>query len=99
MITCEMAASNGGTTLLELLYLKKVVFVYPQNRTELNFSKYLKKKGYNIFINNFRIDKKKIKKNINKIQANRQIDEFGIERISKIILNYKNELLEYKKNK
>ena len=33
MITCEMAASNGGTTLLELLYLK-VVFVYPQNRTD-----------------------------------------------------------------
>ena len=28
MITCEMAASNGGTTLLELLYLKRIVFVY-----------------------------------------------------------------------
>ena len=42
MMSCKMAASNGGTTLLELLFLK-IVFVYPQNKHELNFSKYLKK--------------------------------------------------------
>ena len=98
MVSCEMAASNAGTTLLELLYLKKVVFVYPQNRPELNFSKYLKKKGYNIFINNFKINKKIILKNKNRIQANRQIDEFGIKRISDIIFNYKNEISKYKKD-
>ena len=73
-----MAASNGGTTLLELLYLKKIVFVYPQNQLELNFSRYLKKKGYNIFINYFKIDKEKILKIKHKIQVNRQIDKFGM---------------------
>lgn len=98
MKLCEMAASNGGTTLLELLYLKKIVFVYPQNQLELNFSRYLKKKGYNIFINYFKIDKEKILKIKHKIQENRQIDKFGIRRISEIIFNYKNELHKYKKN-
>ena len=60
MITCKMAASNGGTTLLELLFLKKIVFVYPQNEYELKFTRYLKKKGYDIFINIFILNKKKI---------------------------------------
>ena len=90
IILCKMAASNGGTTLLELLFLKKIVFVYPQNDQELNFSKYLKKKGFTIVINDYNIDKNKIFKYKNKIQNNRQIDEFGIKRISKIIISFNN---------
>ena len=90
IILCKMAASNGGTTLLELLFLKKIVFVYPQNDQELNFSKYLKKKGFTIVIKDYNIDKNKIFKYKNKIQNNRQIDEFGIKRISKIIISFNN---------
>ncbi len=92
MMSCKMAASNAGTTLLELLFLKKIVFVYPQNKHELNFSKYLKKKGFIIFIDIFNFDTKKFFKYKNKIQKNRQIDKFGVDRIYKIILNYRNEL-------
>lgn len=58
MASCDLAASNGGTTLLELLYLKKIVFVYPQNNLELKFSKFLKEKGFIIFINKYRINDK-----------------------------------------
>ena len=85
-----MAASNGGTTLLELLFLKKIVFVYPQNEYELKFTRYLKKKGYVIFINIFNLNKKKILNYENKIQQIGKIDEYGVERIHKIIVNYKN---------
>ena len=89
MHSCKMAASNGGTTLLELLFLNKIVFVYPQNRLELNFAKFLKKKGYTIFINDFKITKKKIINSKNKIQEHNQIDEFGTKRISELISFYK----------
>ena len=92
MMHCKMAASNGGTTLLELLFLKKIVFAYPQNRLELNFSKYLKNKGFIISINDFYINKSKILKFQKRIQHNREIDEFGTDRISKIILSYVNKL-------
>jgi len=90
MISCKMAASNGGTTLLELLFLKKIVFVYPQNLSELNFSNYLKKKGFNILINDFKINKKKIFNLKKQTQNNFQIDEYGVQRISKIIIDIYN---------
>ena len=89
---CKMAASNGGTTLLELLFLKKIVFAYPQNRLELNFTKYLKNKGFIISINDFYVNKNKILKFQKRIQHNKEIDEFGTDRISKIILSYVNKL-------
>ncbi len=92
MISCKMAASNGGTTLLELLFLKKIVFVYPQNKYELIFSRYLKKKGYVIFINIFNLSKKKFLNYNNKVQKIGNIDEFGAERILKIIVSYKNDI-------
>ena len=92
MISCKMAASNGGTTLLELLYLKKIVFVYPQNKYELIFSRYLKKKGYIIFINIFNLDRKKFLNYNNKVQKTGNIDEFGAERIFDIIKSYKNDI-------
>jgi hypothetical protein len=89
MASCDLAASNGGTTLLELLYLKKIVFVYPQNNLELKFSKFLKKKGFIIFINKYRIDSKIISNARKNIQKKKIIDNLGAERITKIILKYK----------
>ena len=88
MASCKMAASNGGTTMLELLFLKKTVFVYPQNHFELKFSKYVKKKGFPIFINKFNINKKEIFDNKNK--KNLLIDQFGVDRICNIIRAYLN---------
>ena len=80
-----------GHNFTRIIISKKIVFVYPQNKHELNFSKYLKK-GLIIFINVFNFDTKKFLKYKNKIQKNRQIDKFGVNRIYKIILNYRNEL-------
>ena len=91
MATCKLAATNGGTTLMELLFLKKIVFVYPQNILELKFSNYLRKQGYKIFINKFIINDKIIDQSKTKKQKNRLIDQFGVNRISKIILNIANE--------
>jgi len=90
MSSCSLAASNGGTTLMELLFLKKIIFVYPQNTLELKFSNYLKKKGFKIFINKFDINKKTIDR-LNKLKQNdRFIDQYGANRISKIILSIMN---------
>ena len=89
MASCDLAASNGGTTLLELLYLKKIVFVYPQNNLELKFSKFLKKKGFIIFINKYRINNKIISNAKKNIQKKETIDNLGAERIADIIIKYK----------
>lgn len=87
MSSCSLAASNGGTTLMELLFLRKIVFVYPQNNLELKFANYLKNKGYKIFINKLDVNKKTIDR-LNKLkQINRFIDQYGASRISKIILS------------
>lgn len=89
MITCKMAASNSGTTLLELLFLKKIVFVYPQNEPEYKFAIFLKNKGFKIFINKYNLDNKFLA-NVEKMpQMKGLIDHLGIKRISKIILNSK----------
>ena len=88
MSSCDLAASNGGTTLLELLYFKKIVFVYPQNNLELKFAKFLKKKGFIIFINKYKISSNFILKLKNLIQKNNLIDSLGAERIVEIILKY-----------
>ena len=36
MKKCSLGISNGGTTMLELIYLRKIVFVYPQNEKKKN---------------------------------------------------------------
>ena len=45
MKKCSLGISNGGTTMLELIYLRKIVFVYPQNEKEEKFAKFLRKKS------------------------------------------------------
>lgn len=87
MMECELAASNAGTTLLELLFQKKIVFVYPQNNEENNFAKFLKKKGYIIFINKLNINQKFIERVRKKRQKKFIIDNKGLERISNVIEN------------
>ena len=87
MTSCSLAASNSGTTLLELIFLKKIVFTYPQNILELKFANFLKKKGYKIFINKFNIKKRTINTLANLKQNSRLIDQNGVNRISTIILN------------
>tara|TARA_Y100000389_G_scaffold202984_1_gene249988 strand:- start:1070 stop:1888 length:819 start_codon:yes stop_codon:yes gene_type:complete len=87
MASCNLAASNGGTTLMELLFLNKIVFVYPQNILELKFSNYLKKLGFKIFINKFFVTKKMIDKLSKNRQKHGLIDQFGVNRISKIIFS------------
>lgn len=83
---CSISASNGGTTMLELLYHRKIIFVYPQNSDELSFSNYIKKKGFRILINEFSINKKLIDKLKLLKQKKLVIDNKGIHRIKKIIL-------------
>ena len=84
---CNLAASNGGTTMLELLYHRKVIFVYPQNIQEKKFSIFLKKKGYKIFINKYQITSKFLK-SIRNIKQKKGIDHRGLIRISKIITKF-----------
>lgn len=76
-------ACNAGTTLLEMLYLNKNIFSFPQNKDELRFAKYLKKQGFVFEINKFNFNQKKIYPNENKIK----IDRFGLNRIYNIIKN------------
>ena len=45
MAACEWAVSNGGTSMLELMYLGKPVFVVPQTDAELRFSELIKKRA------------------------------------------------------
>ena len=74
-------ACNGGTTLLEMIFLKKNIFAFPQNKDELDFCYYLKKRGFDFDINNYNLIK--IKKNL-KIKY-KNLDSFGISRIFRII--------------
>lgn len=83
---CSISASNGGTTMLELLYHRKIIFVYPQNSDELSFSNYIKKKGFRILINKFSINKKLINELKSLKQKKLEIDNKGMYRIKKIIL-------------
>ena len=86
--------------------IKKNKFTYhvfqDNNKTlELKFTKYLRKQGYKIFINKFIINNKTIDKLRTQKQNNGLIDQFGVNRISKIILNIANEQqikLPYKSN-
>ena len=56
----KFVACNAGTTLLEMLYLKKYIYSFPQNREENIFAKYLFKIGYKFNINYFDFKKKSL---------------------------------------
>jgi len=88
MKNCALAVSNGGTTLLELLYFKKIVIVYPQNLHEKNFFSFLKKKRFKIFINIKNINTSIVKKLLSLKQKQTIIDEYGTLRIFKALYKY-----------
>ena len=75
---------NGGTTMLEMIYLNKLVFVYPQNKLERLFAKYLKSKKFNIFINP-KINKSFIQSLKIMKQSNITLDKLGAKRILLLI--------------
>jgi hypothetical protein len=85
MKNCSLGISNGGTTLLELIYFKKVVIVYPQNSSERKFALFLKKKGFKIFINPKKINHNFFKKIFSYKQVRQMIDNKGPDRILNII--------------
>lgn len=81
MKNCSLGISNGGTTLLELIYFKKVIIVYPQNTVEKKFAFFLKRKGFKIFINPKKINYDFIKKILKAKQKSNIIDNKGMNRI------------------
>lgn len=85
MKNCLLGISNGGTTLLELIYFKKIVIVYPQNSSEKKFAYFLKRKGFKIFINPRKIDRNFLKKILNYKQKQQAIDDKGVYRIWNVI--------------
>ena len=93
MKNCILGISNGGTTLLELIYFKKVVIVYPQNTSEKKFSSFLKRRGFKIFINPKKIDHNFFQKILNYKQKQHSIDNKGVYRIWNIINKLYNEKL------
>ena len=82
----SICITNGGLTLIEALYAKKICFTFPQNKYENNFINFLKKQnlvfGFNLDkINSLNFNEfLKIKKKLNNI-----VDGNGINRIRKII--------------
>ncbi len=80
MKECNLGISNGGTTMLELIYLKKIVIAVPQTEDEQNFIKHVKKK-YKVFTNvNFK-NKETLKKIMKSNQKIGPIDGNGCKHI------------------
>lgn len=82
----SICITNGGLTLIEALYFKKICFAFPQNKYEANFINFLKKRKF-VFGTNLDkinsldiINMRKIKKRLKNI-----IDGNGLNRIKKII--------------
>lgn len=90
MKNCSLGISNGGTTLLELIYYKKIIIVYPQNNAEKKFVLYLKSKGFKIFINPRKINYIFLKKILNYKQKINLIDNKGVNRIWRVIYKFYN---------
>lgn len=86
MSNCSFAITNGGSTMLELLYLNKKVWVIPQSPYEERFSEYLYEKGYLIGKGDISYEKlnKGLSTEIIKIHS---IDS-GVENVCSEILNY-----------
>lgn len=93
MKNCSLGISNGGTTLLELIYFKKVIIVYPQNSAERKFAFFLKRKGFKIFINPKKINYNFLKKILKVKQKSNIIDNKGMHRILYTISNLYNKNL------
>lgn len=86
--TSKFAAVNGGTTMLEMIYLNKLVFVFPQNKFEKLFAKHLKLKKFSIFINP-KINKLFIQRLKTMKQNNICLDKLGAKRILLLIKKLK----------
>jgi hypothetical protein len=93
MKNCSLGISNGGTTLLELIYYKKIIIVYPQNSAEKKFAFFLKRKGFKIFINPKKINYNFLKKILKAKQKSNIIDNKGMHRILYTISNLYNKNL------
>lgn len=94
MKECNLAITNGGTTMLELIYLNKMIISLPQTQLEKRFIKYVKK-SYKIYSGLDKLDNNKIKKIINHKQKRGPIDGNGLKNIMQEI---KNLLKDEKKN-
>lgn len=80
MANCKFAISNAGSTLFELTFLKKPVWVVPQSEFEQNIANYFFKNNWILGIGN------KIDLNHNNISFDHfPITEFGAENIVKEI--------------
>ena len=90
MSRCDFAYSNGGSTMLELLYLGKPVHVFPQTKAEKSFSQYFLDKNA-ILSNKPLLIEIPNRNTINKIQINAHkiIDGLGQQRIIKQIKKMK----------
>ena len=72
MSQCNWCVTNGGITMLEMIYLNKYILVYPQNRNEEKLAKIMLDNqlihgiNQNIFINS-RIEFNNMSKVVNKI--------------------------------
>lgn len=88
---CNLIICNGGTTLLEALYLNKLILAYPQNELEKIFINYISTKakifGYKDL--SFLLTNIQNKEMIDSIKEQNKglIDGKGKKRIAEIILN------------
>ncbi len=86
MHQCKWGITNGGVTLLEMLYLGKPVYVAPQTSSEMNLAKFLLAKNCLLGIGLNAIQRP-TEKNVQEILANAStiIDGNGIDRIATIV--------------
>lgn len=80
MKECNLAITNGGTTMLELIYLNKIIISLPQTQLEKRFIKYVKK-SYKIYSGLDKLNNNKIKKIINHKQKRGPINGNGLKNI------------------
>ncbi len=86
MKSCDLAITNGGTTMLELIYLNKMIIALPQTELEKKFIKHVKK-SYKIYSGIHWLKNNKIKKIIKQKQKKGLIDGNGC---SNIMIEIKN---------
>ena len=92
MKKCNLAITNGGTTMLELVYLNKIIVSLPQTKLEERFTKYVKK-SYKVYSGLDKLNDIKIVKIINQKQKKGPIDGNGskyiTQEIKKLLKNEK----------
>tara|TARA_Y100000389_G_scaffold118100_1_gene115254 strand:+ start:471 stop:1307 length:837 start_codon:yes stop_codon:yes gene_type:complete len=76
MKKCNLGITNGGTTMLELIYLNKIIVSLPQTKLEQRFIKYVNK-SYKIYSGLDKLKHNKIIKIINQKQKKGPIDGNG----------------------